>query len=223
MPQSEAPQFVLHGCATLAEESAAEGSGSEPLSVSAIIRRHHGSLISFLRRRLRVSHDADDVAQETYVRMMQYEGSREIRSPSSMLFRIAINVANDLGRSQQSRCASAQRPLQDVELVSDLPSAEREIEARQDLELLYEAIAQLPPKCRQVFLLSRVRRMTYPEIARHCGVSLKAVEKHISHALALCAEKLDAAHEHATADSAGRSGTEKICAGQVGGGRRGPS
>jgi RNA polymerase sigma-70 factor (ECF subfamily) len=170
----------------LADEPAFVADGAEPLCVQAIIRRHHSSLISFLRQRLRVSEDADDVAQETYIRMMQYEGSRKIRSPSSMLFRIAINVANDLGRAEQSRRVSDQCRLDDVELVSDQPSAEREIAGCQDLELLYEAIAQLPPKCQQAFLLSRVRRMTYPEIARHCGISLKMVEKHISRALAAC-------------------------------------
>ena len=163
---------------------------SQPLSVPDMIRRHHVALVSFLRRRLRFSDDADDVAQETYLRMMQYEGSREIQSPSSMLFRIAINVANDLGRYQVTRRESDRRSLEDVELVCELPSAEREIEGQQDLELLYQAISELPPKCQQVFLLSRVRKMTYPEIARHCGISLKTVEKHISRALAICAEKV---------------------------------
>ena len=71
-----------------------------------------------------------------------------------------------------------------------LSSAEREIQARQDVELVYLAIEEMPPKCRQVFLLSRVRKMTHPEIARHCGISLKAVEKHISRGLAICAQKV---------------------------------
>ena len=57
-------------------------------------------------------------------------------------------------------------------------------------ELLYKTIEQLPPKCRQVFLLSRVRRMTYGEIAQHCGISRKMVEKHVSHALAVCMQKV---------------------------------
>jgi len=50
----------------------------------------------------------------------------------------------------------------------------------------------LPPKCRQVFLLSRAQRMTYPQIAVHCGISVKMVEKHISHALAICMKKVGA-------------------------------
>ncbi|HZG34200.1 MAG TPA: RNA polymerase sigma factor [Sphingopyxis sp.] len=166
------------------------GVDAEPLSVRSAIERYHGALIQFLRRRLRCPDDAQDVAQEAYMRMMRYEGARDIRSPSSMLFRIATNVANDLERAEHARHISSQCTLDDVELVSDRPSPERELVARQDLALLYEAIAELPPKCQQVFLLSRVKHMTYPEIARHCGISVKMVEKHISRALAFCAKKV---------------------------------
>ena len=162
----------------------------EPLSVQNTIRRYHDSLIQFLRQRLRVPDDALDVAQETYIRLMQYQDSRSIRSPSSMLFRIAINVANDLGRAELARGVQSQCSVDDIDIASDEPSAERQLTARQDLALLYEAIEHLPPKCRQVFLLSRVRRMTYGQIARHCGISQKMVEKHVSHALAVCMQKV---------------------------------
>jgi len=160
------------------------------LSVHETIHRYHDSLIRFLRQRLRVKEDAADIAQEAYIRMMQYEGSQKIQSPSSMLFRIAINVANDLGRSEQARRVSDQLSIDGMELASHEPSADREIAARQDLDILYGTIEQLPPKCRQVFLLSRVERMTYPQIAAHCGISVKMVEKHISHALAICMKKV---------------------------------
>ena len=165
---------------------------NEALSVHETIRRYHDSLIRFLRQRLRVKEDAADVAQEAYIRMMQYEGSRQIQSPSSMLFRIAINVANDLGRAEQSRRVSDQMPIDGLELASDRPAVEREIAAEQDLAALYAAIEQLPPKCRHVFLLSRVQHMTYPQIAVHCKISVKMVEKHISHALAICMKKVSA-------------------------------
>lgn len=162
----------------------------ETLSVQDTIRRYHDSLLRFLRQRLRVKEDAADIAQEAYIRMMQYEGSTKIQSPSSMLFRIAINVANDLCRAEAARQVSEQIPLDGLELASPQPAAERQIAAEQDLEILYDAIEHLPPKCRQVFLLSRAQRMTYPQIAAHCGISVKMVEKHISHALAICMKKV---------------------------------
>lgn len=160
------------------------------LSVDAVIRENHGALVNFLRRRMRTAEDANDVAQEAYVRMMQYEGSRDIHSPSSLLFRIATNVANDFARADQSRRVQDQCSIDDHELASHEPSAERQIAGCEDLATLLVAIRQLPQKCQQVFLLSRVKHMTYPEIARHCGISVKMVEKHISHALAVCLKKV---------------------------------
>ncbi len=182
--------------ATVGGLAFSENSETAPLCVQTLIRSHHKSLIHFLRQRLRVPEDAFDVAQETYVRMMQYEHSTGLRSPASMLFRIAINVANDLGRTERARSAANQYRVEDLDLVSDLPSPERELEGKQDLEVLYEAIEHLPPKCRQAFLLSRVQRMTYPQIASHCGISVKMVEKHISHALAICTQKVGGGRRH---------------------------
>src|SRR6188472_3124561 len=95
---------------------------NEAWSVHETIRRYHESSIRFLPQRLRVKEDAADVAQEAYIRMMQYEGSRQIQSPSSMLFRIAINVANDLGRAEQSRRVSDQMPIEGLELACDRPA-----------------------------------------------------------------------------------------------------
>jgi RNA polymerase sigma-70 factor (ECF subfamily) len=163
----------------------------DPVSISEVIRRHHDSLLLFLRRRLAVPEDAFDAAQETYLRMMRYEGSRAIESPVSMLFRIAVNVAADQGRAAQSRRATDHLALDDVELASEEPSTERTVAGEQDLSMLLATIDELPPRCRQVFLLSRVDGMTYPQIARHCGISVKMVEKHVSHALLACAAKIE--------------------------------
>jgi RNA polymerase sigma-70 factor (ECF subfamily) len=162
----------------------------EQVCLREVILAHHDSLIRFLRRRLSIAEDAYDVAQEAYIRMMKYEGSREIKSPSAMLYKIAVNVANDHGRAAMSRSAKDHLQIDDFELVSEVPSAERDLSAQQDLDILLEAIEELPPKCKQVFLLSRAQGMTYPEIGRHCGISVKMVEKQISRALAHCLKKV---------------------------------
>jgi RNA polymerase sigma factor (sigma-70 family) len=158
----------------------------QEVSIQELIRHHHASLLRFLRRRLSVVDDADDIAQETYIRMMKYEGSREIASPSAMLYRVAVNVANDHGRTAQVRWSARRCDIDDVQIVSDQPSAERAAIAQQTLNILLNVIEHLPPKCKEVFLLSREHGMTYPEIARRCGISVKMVEKQISHAIAIC-------------------------------------
>lgn len=160
-------------------------------SIKEIIHRYHGSLISFLRNRVRTPEDAADVAQEAYIRLIQYEGSREVHSPSSLLFRIAINLANDLGRAEQVRRVTDRCALDEAEVEPDRITPERTMSAEQELESLLAVIEHLPPKCQQVFLLSRVQCMTYAQIAKHCGISVKMVEKHISHALAACMKSVE--------------------------------
>src|SRR5690606_3184997 len=158
--------------------------------VADVIREHHDALIRFLRRRLSIAEDAYDIAQETYIRMMKYEGSSEIKSPSAMIYKIAVNVANDHGRAALSRLSSSHSPIDDIELESELQNAERNVTEHQNLELLHHAIEDLTPKCKQVFRLRRVNGMTYPEIARHCGISVKMVEKQISRAHAHCMKRV---------------------------------
>jgi RNA polymerase sigma-70 factor (ECF subfamily) len=171
------------------EEESVLRETSNTLSIEKLISSCHISLVSFLRRRLRVGEDAKDVAQEAYIRLMQYEGSKDVKSPESLLFRIAINVANDMGRADKVRHLADHCDIDGLEFDSGVASPEREVSASQQLDLLYNTIEQLPPKCRQVFLLSRFQNMTYPQIAEHCGISVKMVEKHISRALAICAAK----------------------------------
>jgi RNA polymerase sigma factor (sigma-70 family) len=182
----EAPTLICEQASAGASVEEAVPDAPAPLSVARLIRLHHSNLLGFLRGRLRIAEDASDVAQETYVRMMQYEGSREIGSPSALLYRIAINVANDLGRAELVRHAASHCDIEDIELESASATPERAVAAAQDLSRLRDTIKRLPPKCRQAFLLSRAEGMTYPQIARHCGISVKMVEKHISYALSIC-------------------------------------
>lgn len=163
----------------------------EPLSIPDVIRRHHDALIRFLRRRLRDPADAEDMAQEAYIRMMRYEGSREVSSPSSLLYRVAGNLATDQFRAEQTRHAADHVDIHEIAPASEHPEADRELAAKEDLAVALQAIDELPPKCRQVFLLSRVRHMTYQEIATHCGISVKMVEKHMHRALATCVKAVN--------------------------------
>jgi len=162
----------------------------ERLSVHEVIRQHHSHLVKWLRNKLSMPEDAYDVAQEAYIRLLKYEGSSDVRSEWAILQQIAMNVARDLGRARRSRFSDQHYCIEEVELESMEPPLERVIEAEQNLKTVIKAIEKLPSKCRQVFLLSRVEGMSYPEIAAHCAISVKMVEKHISHALLICVQSL---------------------------------
>jgi RNA polymerase sigma factor (sigma-70 family) len=162
-----------------------EGSPALLLSVSALFRQYHRPLLAWLRQRLSVAADADDVAQETWIRLMRYEGASGIASPKSMLYTVAAHVACDQERMSRARRKNMHLSIddEDFDIASREPSVDRVVEGVEAYKNVCEQIEQLPPKCRRVFLLSRMHGMTYPQIAAHCGISVKMVEKHISHAL----------------------------------------
>jgi RNA polymerase sigma-70 factor (ECF subfamily) len=155
------------------------------LSVRNLYQLYHRPLLAWLRQRLSIADDADDVAQETFIRLLKYEGASNILCHKSMLYKVAANAACDQERMGRTRRRNLYASIEDEELdfPSQEPSVERIVEGEEAYRNTCRKIAKLPPKCQQVFLLSRVHGMTYPQIAAHCNISIKMVEKHVSHAL----------------------------------------
>ncbi len=168
-----------------------EAMEASPLSVSLLAKEHHGEFMRFLRRRVSGGAvAAEDVAQEAYIRVLQYEGSRTIRSPYYLLLRVAMNVMKDLHRAERVRRSNRHQWLGGLNLASESPDPERAAVHAEELDLVLAAIEELTPRCREVFLLHRLSHSAYPQIARDFGISVKMVEKHISTALARCAERV---------------------------------
>lgn len=140
------------------------------------------ALTAFLLRKLQDPADLGDALQETSLRAWNYALGTELRSPVSLCFRIAENVAIDFSRNQKKAHYTG-RIDEAEQMASDDPGPESRASARQELELVKRVIGMLPPGCRHVFLLSRSAGMTNAEIAEQCGVSIKLVEKQISRAL----------------------------------------
>lgn len=148
--------------------------------------KHRPGLITYLRRRTVTEADAEEIAQESYTRLLGYRHGRS-RPPQvwrSLLYRIAGNLAISQFRTHRRHHLEKQTSLDDVEVASETPSQERIVLAQQELAIIRRTLEALTPKCRRVFLLSRAHQKTYPEIAQTCGISVKMVEKHMSQALA---------------------------------------
>lgn len=146
--------------------------------LDALYRTHGGWLIDFLRRRFG-REAAEELAQETYVRLAR--AGADVQSPKAFLATTALNAARDQARRR------AVRPRLVHE--DDLPepgSAPNQAEAL----LLKQVVLSLPRNLREVFLLSRFGGMTYEEIAQQCGVSVKTVEARMTKALRFCTARL---------------------------------
>ena len=155
-------------------------------TIEDLYRSHGAWLEGALRRRFgrAVSEIAEDLVQETYLRLAPRALATVIERPRALLMRIASNLALDhlrrrnLGERALARFADVRPPA---------PHQSAEPHAAMELQ---EVILGLPEPLRDVFVLSRFGGLTYEEIADHVGLSVKTVEWRMSRALALCAEHL---------------------------------
>lgn len=149
------------------------------LTLDDLYRRHSAWLGWVLRRRFGARVCSDDLVQETFVRAARLP-TPDIHNARALLWRIAQRLALDqLRRLRRAEAAVA------------LTSEPQHAAASQDADvLMQELIADLPQTVRDTFVLSRFAGLTYEEIARRQGVSIKAVEWRMPRALDLLAARL---------------------------------
>jgi RNA polymerase sigma factor (sigma-70 family) len=141
-------------------------------------------IVRFLKARGASEEDARDITQESLIKLVRYQ-AQPAHVRKILLHRIALNGLSDLRRRNASRMGMAHVSVdgEAADLPCELPLPDRHVEQQQELARVRAAIARLPQRCRQVYLLNRVDGMSYSQIAEHCAISVKAVEKHISKAL----------------------------------------
>lgn len=148
--------------------------------------QEEGRLRRFFQRRLSSREDAADATQETFLRMLSVPRSTLIENPQAYLFQVARSVASlTLARSAREARLFAPEAL-GLDQADETPGQERIVAGRQSLLLMAHAIAELPNRCQQVFILSRLHGLSNGEIATELGISRNMVEKHIIRALLRC-------------------------------------
>jgi len=109
--------------------------------------------------------DAQDIAQEVFLRCWRtQQGLPEVQNLRAWIFRVGLNAAKDLQRSAWRRRV---KPLLGAEVmprIEDVPPA-RELENRETLQQVRDALLHLRPEEKEVFLLRQNGDLTYEQIA----------------------------------------------------------
>jgi len=125
---------------------------------------------------------AEDIVQNTFYKLWRKGGNITIPdSAEAYLKRLVFNESIDwLRKNERYKLGDNE------ELFISIPS-EEQIDDLENSEIikkkLHEILAELPPKCHTVFVLSRFENLTYEEIANYLGISVKTVENHIGKAI----------------------------------------
>jgi RNA polymerase sigma-70 factor (ECF subfamily) len=164
----------------------------------SLLRRHQRDVFNLAFRILRNREDAEDAAQEVFLRIYrslgQYDPERPFRN---WLLRITHNLCIDLLRRRRIATVSLGEPLRrdegEIEWELPDPSAADPLEAlvgKEEKELVEEAIAKLGPTLRSAIVLRHVQGLRYEEIADVLGIPLGTVKVRLFRARAAIADLL---------------------------------
>lgn len=164
-------------------------SGPHSRALSELFEQHNRTLHSFLVSRLGNEQEAREVAQEAYVRLLQLHEPGTVSFLRAYLFKTAANLAIDKVRQRVNR-ASLDRSAPAIDLV-DRRSPDRRLMAAEELELLEQALLELPVEYRRAFVLHRFEELSTAQIARDLGVQERMVRNYISRAVIYCKLRLE--------------------------------
>ena len=140
-------------------------------------QRWNRNLFQFLGRRVRARVDIEDIAQETYLRLLRSKDLGEVRNPQAYLLRVASHVMLEW-RDQQPRSDSFEE-LQEYMLVDDA-SPEFELEASASQEQLDRTLASVSPMMRAVLLLRLRDERSHKDIAEELGITIRQVRRYLA-------------------------------------------
>jgi RNA polymerase sigma factor (sigma-70 family) len=141
---------------------------------------HEPALRGWLLRNTLPGIDAGDVIQESYTILAELESVDAIRHPRAYLFQVARSVIVRHVRRARIVPIHTVEDLDQLDHPDSSPSPEQYAIDRDELRQLARAIAAMPPKTREAFVLRRVEGLSQRDIATQMRISENTVETHIS-------------------------------------------
>lgn len=157
-------------------------------ALEELFREYYTPLVRFAYSKLQDNDLSEDVVQEVFVKLWNIRKSIQINtSLKSYLYtatkNLSLNEISKVKRHAELNEVYVQKQEQAAEPMSE------ELRSVWD-ERIQSAISQLPPRCQEVFRLSRFDGMTYQEIADHLKISPKTVENQMGKGLSLLRKSL---------------------------------
>jgi RNA polymerase sigma-70 factor (ECF subfamily) len=154
-----------------------------------LLRKYRSSVFSICLRMVRNSTTAEDIAQEVFIKVFSALNRYDPAYPfSSWLNRITSNLCIDYIRRGKERTVSLDQPVggDDADLLMQLPAGtagpDREMESKEMMTMLEEALGKLPEHYRIIVILRHQEQLSYEEISDTLGIPLGTVKARIHRA-----------------------------------------
>lgn len=157
------------------------------VAFNKIVEKYKDRLMNVIFRMLSSSEEAEDIVQETFVRVYQHRKSFDFRHCfSTWIYTIALNLArNELRKRKRFRFfdifdmqGNESEIAVEMEIPSNLPKA------------IENALETLPEKYKMAFVLRDIQELPYEEVAKIMNIPLGTVKSRVNRARAMLREKL---------------------------------
>ncbi|WP_347888872.1 sigma-70 family RNA polymerase sigma factor [Nitrosomonas europaea] len=155
-------------------------------AIDILYRDHHNWLFTWLRRKLNCQHQAADIAQDTFTRILALSNLPHLQEPRAYLVTTAKRLIINQSRKQQIEQLYLAALAQSAETTDGFPSPESIVSAIETLDKFSRILAGLAEKPRQAFLLHYLEGFTHAEIAAQLGVSDRMVRRYLMQTLVHC-------------------------------------
>ena len=153
------------------------------------VRPHEVALRTYLRNAF-PSLEADDLVQESYFRLWKARARGRIVSSKAYIFAIARNTARTLFHRRRVYSPVPLMDLPDSAIVAEKCDVADRVNEQLRFELALEAIEQLPPRCRRIFRLAVLERLSTAEIAARTSLAENTVYAQLAIGVRKCSEFL---------------------------------
>ncbi len=158
----------------------------DPSALDTLLRIYWVRLNCYARRIVGSPDAAQDVIQEVFLRLWRYRETLMIPSGvAPYLYRMTRNQAMTTINVEQTVAERDARWFSSLEISKTIErnSGERTIESDDVLRTLLHALADVPPRCREIFLLSWEHDLSYADIAAMLGITIPTVRNQMSRAV----------------------------------------
>ena len=150
------------------------------------VHPHDAQLKAYLRSSFPAVRDVEDVVQESYLRIWRSRAAQPIHSARAFLFKVARHVALNLVARQRASPVIGVGDLAALPVLEDRPGVVETVGKNEKLRLLVQALATLPPRCREVTILRKLKGVPQKQVAAQLGIAEKTVEEQVARGVKRC-------------------------------------
>lgn len=189
LPDTPPPSTTDHRPACAADPLHAKDTAVLTKALSSIFRLQHQPLLRFLSRRTGSRAEAEDIIQDAYVRILASARTDAIQALDRYLWRSALNIATDHGRTRQRWNRIAETlSMQEAQVT---PSAEAAADAQERWNLLNQAVSELPSREHQAFILRIAQGLPFEDVGQAMRISSRMAKIYVARTLVYLQHRLE--------------------------------